>query len=138
MHKLTIFALCAVLALFLLAPRSAAADPTDSPLPGPVDDITSDFEALPDLYGLGALVALAVVLVRRFGLPDGWGGYAAFAVGVAAYIVLKALPEDTAQAVFDFAAHVAEAALLVLGSQITHASLKHAGLDKLWKARDGQ
>lgn len=110
--------------------------PTPPPVPAPVDDITSDLEALPDLYGLGALVALVVVLIRRFGLPDGWGGYAAFAVGVVAYIVLKALPEDMAQTVFDFAAHVAEAALIILGGQVTHASLKHAGLDRFWKARD--
>lgn len=75
--------------------------------------------------------------LRRAGLPDGYGGYAAFAVGVAVYVILQVVPDETARTIFDVAAHVANAALIILGGQVTHASLKYAKLDRFWKGKGG-
>lgn len=128
MKYLSVLAFAFVFLFVLVSPVCAQ----DSP----VDEITAGLAGLPDLYGLGVLVALAVVLMRKVGLPDGYGGYAAFGVGVATYIILQLVPDETARTIFDIAAHVASAALIVLGGQVTHASLKYGRFDRFWKGKD--
>jgi hypothetical protein len=137
MKYLPILALALLLVLSVAAPATAQ-NPVDSPLPGgPVDDITTDFENLPAYFGLGAVVSLLIMVARRVGLPDGWGGYANLIVGIIAFAVVK-LTGDSADRVFELARELAEVLLLVMGGQLFHASAKYARLDKLWKARDGQ
>ena len=127
----------------LLAIFTIAANAQDSPLPTPTpepdfvgaatDDITANFEGLSGLAGLGVVVSLLVMLARRFGLPDGWGGYAAFAVGVFVYGATRALSPDVRNQLFDAMRHAAQFLTVILGGQVAHASAKYAGLDRLWK-----
>jgi hypothetical protein len=127
--------------LFVLVPVALADDSVTSAYPPPEDDpvgdITKDIESLPDVFSLGVVVSVLVVVLRRAGLPDGWGGYANFAVGAVIFAVVKILPPDVREQVFEVTRQAAELLLVLLGGQITHASLKYGKLDKLWKSRDG-
>lgn len=135
MKSFPLFALVIFLVLFFALP-AAAAPALDSPV-GPIQETTTDLESLPDFVGLGSLVTLVVVVMRMTKLPDGWGGYAALGVGIFVYVVSLALPDDASQTLFEALGHASRLLAVVLGSQVTHYSLKYANLDKLWKARDG-
>ena len=137
MKLLSTVLLVAVL-LFVLVPVALADDSAYPPPPpdDPVGDITGGFESLPDVFSLGVVVSVLVILMRRAGLPDGWGGYANFGVGVAIFITVKLLPIDAREQVFEITRRVAELLLVLLGGQVTHASMKYGKLDKFWKKKD--
>jgi len=136
---LAVVAFLVVLALVLsvvpVMADDAVSDAYPPPSDDPVGDITEGFENLPDLFGLGVVVSVLVILLRRAGLPDGWGGYMNFAVGVAVFVVVKVLPPDARDQVFDVVRQAAELLLVLLGGQVTHASMKYGKLDKFWKAK---
>ncbi len=123
--------------LVIVLPVNAADFTADSPLPpaGPVDDITTDFENLPAYFGLGAVVSLLIMVIRRLGLPDGWGGYANLAVGIFAFAAVKALGADSSK-LFEILREGAELLILVFGGQAFHAGAKYAGLGQLWKGKE--
>jgi len=125
-----------LLAILLVVPVAADSTAFQSPLPGSVDDITTDFEALPNYFGLGAVVALLVMVARFAGLPDGLGGKAGLAVGVFAYVVAQVLPDAQRDSLFEAMNYLAQFLVVVLGSQLTHRGAKYAGLS-WWKSRDG-
>ena len=126
------FALVIFLVLFFALPVAASPSVPDPPV-GPVEDITTDFESLPDYVGLGSLVALIVVAAKMLKLPDGTGGYAALIVGVFVYGASVALPDDSAKSLFEALDHASRLLTVILGSQVTHYSLKYAKVDKFWK-----
>ena len=135
MRKLfPILAVVAFLVLFAAVPAFAKPSVFDSPV-GPVDDITTDFESLPDYFGIGAVVALLVMVARFAGLPDGLGGKAGLVVGIFAYVVAKVLPDAQRNGLFEAMNYLAQFLVVILGSQLTHRGAKYAGLS-WWKARD--
>lgn len=125
-----------ILSTVALAQDSPTPTPAPDPLADAANDVTVDIESLPGLAGLGVVVALLSMLARRFGLPDGWGGYAAFIVGLFVFVAVKILPVDARDQLFEGARYAAEFLTVVLGGQVAHASAKYAGLDKLWKGGD--
>jgi len=135
MKRLTVVTLLAFLVIHLLAPSASADTAFDSPV-GPVEDITTDFEALPNYFGLGAVVALLVMVARFAGLPDGLGGKAGLAVGIFAYVAAQVLPDAQRDGLFEGLNYLAQFLTVVLGSQLTHRGAKYAGLS-WWKSRDG-
>lgn len=121
-----------VLFVFVLPVTAQPPDPLDDT----IEDITSGFEDLPGLAGLGPVVALLVVLARRFGLPDGLGGKASWVVGGCIYIAVVVLPDDIASQIFEGAKYLAAFLLVILGSAGSHKLAKYAELDSLWKGGD--
>lgn len=132
--NLPLFALIVFLALFLFVPSISADTTFDSPV-GPVEDITSDLESLPDYVGLGSLVTLVVVVLKLLKLPDGYGGYAALGVGAFAYVMSLVLPEAPRETLFEALERASQFLLVILGSVATHYTLKYTGVDRLWKGK---
>ena len=135
MKKLLVVTLLAFLTILLLAPGVSADTTTPDPPVEPVEDITTDFEALPNYFGLGAVVALLVMVFRFAGLPDGLGGKAGLIVGVFAYVGTQVLPDSQRDQLFEGLNLLAQFLMVVIGSQLTHRGAKYASLS-WWKSRD--
>jgi peptidoglycan/LPS O-acetylase OafA/YrhL len=122
-----------VLVLLVAFPVVVSAQETAT---DPVLDITKDLEALPGLLGLGSVVSVVVMLMHRFGLKDGWGGYANLIVGCLVFVAALVLPAENVEKLFEVLRWLGGLLIVLLGGQVTHAGAKYAKLDKLWKKSD--